>query len=71
MYNCKGDKKGEDYINMRFLLDSGYGGSLVNVSFIKKYQKKTLSIGLSRQELSRQIARSPANLPLSFIKERT
>jgi hypothetical protein len=43
MYNHKGSRKGKDFICMRVLLDSGCGGTLVNRSFAKKYQKRTLS----------------------------
>jgi hypothetical protein len=35
--------KGKDSKRMRVLLDSGCGGTLVNRSFVKKYQKPTLS----------------------------
>jgi hypothetical protein len=34
---------GKDFRCMRVLLDSGCGGALVNRSFVKKYQKNTLS----------------------------
>jgi hypothetical protein len=43
MYNRKGGRKGKDSKRMRVLLDSGCGGTLVNRSFAKKYQKTTLS----------------------------
>ena len=43
MYNRKGGRKGKDFKRMRVLLDSGCGGTLVNRSFVKKYQKTTLS----------------------------
>ncbi len=43
MYNRKGGRKGKDFKRMRVLLDSGCGGTLVNKSFVKKYDKTTLS----------------------------
>jgi hypothetical protein len=43
MYNVKGSQKGKDFKCMRVLLDSGCGGTLVNRSFAKKYQKRALS----------------------------
>jgi hypothetical protein len=43
MYNRNGGRKGKDFKRMRVLLDSGCGGTLVNRSFVKKYQKPTLS----------------------------
>jgi hypothetical protein len=43
MYDRKGGRKSKDFKRMRVLLDSGCGGTLVNRSFVKKYQKKTLS----------------------------
>jgi hypothetical protein len=43
MYNHKGGQKGENFKRMRALLDSGCGKTLVNRSFVKKYQKTTLS----------------------------
>jgi hypothetical protein len=43
MYNRKGGRKGKDFKRMRVLLDSRCGGTLVNRSFVKKYQKTTLS----------------------------
>jgi hypothetical protein len=43
MYNCKGSQKGQDFKRMRVLSDSGCKETLVNRSFVKKYQKTTLS----------------------------
>jgi hypothetical protein len=43
MYNRKGGQKGKDFKCTRVLLDSGCGGTLVNRSFVRKYQKTTLS----------------------------
>jgi hypothetical protein len=43
MYNHKGGRKGKDFKHMRVRLDSGCGGTLVNRSFVKKYQKTILS----------------------------
>ena len=40
IYNRKGGRKGKDFNRLRVLLDSGCGGTLVNRSFVKKYQKK-------------------------------
>jgi hypothetical protein len=47
MYNCKGSQKGKDSNCMRVLLDSGYGGTLINRSFVTKFKRKTLSKSLN------------------------
>ena len=43
MYNRKGSRKGKDFKRIQVLLDSGCGGTLVNKSFVKKYEKKKSS----------------------------
>jgi hypothetical protein len=44
MYKCKGSQKGKEFKLMRVLLDSGCGGTLINISFVKKYKKKCKEI---------------------------